>query len=438
MRDLLMFAAMLAWVPLAFMNAFVAFLLWLYTTLLSPALYLYGFMQGFRYVFFFAGLSILLLLLGRLKDRGRFVWDATVVLMVAFFGHALLSAALALQPNPILPDRLENLVKGLPLALVLPFFLTSQWRIHVTLLTVVLGLGFHGVVDGLKVIASGGGHVVQGIGSSSINDNNLYALAMVMLLPLYLYLIKHSSNRWVRLALIGGFLLTIMTVLGSNSRGGFLALSVVGFWYWVTSHRKLASALLVLVLAIGIVQVAPERWFDRIATIRTASEDQSFMNRVAAWRVNLAVATAHPVFGGGFEAALNGWIWDEHKYKPSPINIDMSQYTPKSAHSIYFQVMGDLGFVGLFWYLLLLSSTFWVRYRTKLLAKRLGPHWHWASDVSTAAVLSLVAFMVGGAGVSLAYYEIVFFLIMLVAIVHRMLKTAVDTEAERSLFTRAP
>lgn len=421
-----MFGVMLAWVPMAFMNAFIAFLLWLYTTLLSPALFLYGFMQGFRYVFLFAGLSILLLLLGKVKEKGRFVWDATAVLMIIFFCHAMLSALFSLQPNPIVSDRVENLVKGLPLALVLPIFLTSRWRIHATLLTLVLGLGLHGVIDGLKVIASGGGHVVHGIGSSSINDNNLYSLAMVMLLPIYLYLIKYAGSKWVRLALIGGFLLTIMTVLGSNSRGGFLALAVVGFWYWATSHRKFASAVLVVVLAFGIVQVAPDRWFDRISTIKTATEDSSFMNRVAAWRVNLSVATAHPVFGGGFEAALNGWIWNEHKYKPSPINIDMSQYTPKSAHSIYFQVMGDLGFVGLFWYLALLFSAFAVRYKTKAIAKRLAGQWQWASDLSTAAVLSLVAFMVGGAGVSLAYYELVFFLIMLVAVVHRILKQAVE------------
>jgi probable O-glycosylation ligase (exosortase A-associated) len=425
MRDLLMLGVMLAWVPMAFMNSFIAFLLWLYTTLVSPSLYLYGFMQGFRYAFLFAGLTLFLLMARKVKDRGKFVWDATSVLMIIFFCHAMLSAALSLQPNPSVVIRVEDFLKSAPLALVLPFFLTSRWRIHATLLILVLGLGFHGVVDGLKVIASGGGHNIHGIGTASLNDNNLYAVGMVMLLPIYLYLIKYSSNKWVRIALIGGFLLTIMTVLGSNSRGGFLALAVVGFWYWVTSRRKFASMLLVLVLSFGIVQVAPDRWFDRISTIKTATEDTSFMNRVAAWRINLSVATTHPVFGGGFEAALNSWVWNEHKYKPSPINIEMDLYTPKVAHSIYFQVLGDLGFVGLFWYLLLLFNAFWTRYKAQLLAKQLAGEWQWAADLSTATVLSLVAFMIGGAGVSLAYYELVFVLIMLVAVVYRQLQQAI-------------
>lgn len=425
MRDLLMFGVMFAWVPMAFMNGFVAFLLWLYTTLVSPSLYLYGFMQNFRYAFLFAGLTLFLLMVHKVKARGKFVWDTTAVLMIIFFCHAMLSAAFSLQPNPMVAIRVEDFLKGAPLALVLPFFLTSRWRIHATLLTLVVGLGFHGVVDGLKVIASGGAHKIHGIATASLNDNNLYAVGMVMLLPIYLYLIKYSGNKWVRLALVGGFLLTIMTVLGSNSRGGFLALAVVGFWYWITSRRKFTSMLLVLVLSVGIVQVAPDRWFDRISTIKTATEDTSFMNRVAAWRVNLSVATTHPVFGGGFEAALNSWVWEEHKYKSSPIKIDMDLYTPKVAHSIYFQVLGDLGFVGFFWYLLLLLNAFWTRYRSQLLAKQLAGEWRWASDLSTATVLSLVAFMVGGAGVSLAYYELVFVLIMLVAVAHRQLQQAI-------------
>ena len=420
-----MFVAMLAWVPMALMNGFVAFLLWLYTTLVSPVLYLYGFMQGFRYVFLFAGLTLFLLMIHKVKERGKFVWDATAVLMIIFFSHAMLSAAFSLQPNPMVAIRVEDFLKGALLALVLPFFLTSRWRIHATLLTVVIGLGFHGVIDGLKVIASGGGHIIHGIGTSSLSDNNLYAVGMVMLLPIYLYLIKYSGNKWVRLALVGAFLLTIMTVLGSNSRGGFLALAVVGFWYWVTSRRKFASMLLVLVLSFGIVQVAPDRWFDRMSTIKTANEDNSFMNRVAAWRINLSVATTHPILGGGFEASLNRWVWDEHKYKASPFDIDMDLYIPRGAHSIYFQVLGDLGFLGFFWYLLLLFNTFWTRHRAQLLAKQLGREWEWASDLSTATVLSLVAFMVGGAGVSLAYYELVFVLIMLVAVVYRHLQQAV-------------
>lgn len=414
-----MFGVMLAWTPMAFMSPFVAFLLWIFTTVMSPALYLFGFMQNFRYVFFFAGLTIFALLFNRLTERGKFELNKTSILLMLFIAHALMSSLLSLQPNPVVEIRLENFLKGMALALVMPFFLTSQWRIHVSVLVISLGFGLHGVVDGLKVIASGGGHNITGIMTGSLNDNNLYAVGMVMVLPLLLYLYKYSASRLARIGILSGFLLTIMTVLGTNSRGGFLALAVVAFWYWLSSQRKLVSLIFVAVLAVGVVQVAPERWFERIESIKTAAEDKSFLGRVAAWRVNMAVANDHPVFGGGFEAASAGWVWEEYKYKPSPFTLDMSQFTRFSAHSIYFQVMGDLGYVGLLLFLAVIFSAFVTRWEIKSLVARSGDGLQWATDLSTACTLSLVAFVVGGAGVSLAYFELVYFLVMMVAIIKR-------------------
>ncbi len=64
-----MLVIVMGWVPMAFMNGFVAFLLWVYTTLLSPHIYLYGFMVEFRFVFVFAVLALGALALGRVKDK---------------------------------------------------------------------------------------------------------------------------------------------------------------------------------------------------------------------------------------------------------------------------------------------------------------------------------------------------------------------------------
>ena len=425
-----MFVITLGLVPMAFMDGFIAFLLWIFTTLMSPANYLYGFMQGFRYVFVFAGIAALLLMLGRVKERGKFPWNASTVLLLFFVVHGMLSAAFALQPNPLLEIRVETFWKGMALALMAPFFLSSRWRIHMTLVVLALGLGFHAVVDGLKVIASGGTHNVVGVTSSSLTDNNLYALGMAMLVPLLMYLYRYSAHRYAKLVAVFGVVVTIMTIIGTNSRGGFLALAVVGFWYWLTSHRKLTSLVVLAVLAFGVVQMAPERWFDRIESIRTAGEDDSFMNRVAAWRVSASIASDHPVFGGGFNAVQNYWIWDEHKDRPSLFAVDMSKYTPKAAHSIYFQVLGDLGYVGLLLFLALLISAFYARARVKRIYAK-TQRGLWALDLSNAGCLSLVAFMAAGGGVSLAYFELVYFLIVMLSLLPTIMQNELDKEGNR-------
>ena len=422
MRDLMMFAVVFAWVPMALMNGFVAFLLWIYTTLLAPQIYLYGFMAGFRYAFVFAGITLGLLAMKRVKERGRFIMDGSGVLLLMFIAHALISALMAIQGNPLVPFRLEYFIKGMALALVAPFFLTSHRRIHVTIIAVVAGLGLHGVVEGAKVISSGGAHTVYGIPRTTLGDNNLLALGMVMLLPLTLYLAKHSANQVAKWAALGVFGLCVMTVLGSNSRGGALALAILGVWYWFTSPRKLLSTLFVAVVAVGVVQFAPDRWFDRIESIKEAGEDQSFMGRVAAWKVSVNIANDNPVFGAGFEATQVSWIWEKYKYQDNFIDIRIpANMTFKAAHSNYFQVMGDLGYVGLFLFLALMTSAFIARWRIKSLVRQLPGNNAWASDLSTAITLSLVAFMAGGAGVSLAYYELVYLQIVMLSIVRHLL-----------------
>jgi probable O-glycosylation ligase (exosortase A-associated) len=417
-----MFGIMLGLVPMAFMDGFIAFLLWIFTTVMSPGNYLYGFMQDFRYVFVFAGIAALLLLMGRVKERGKFEWNISTVLLLLFIVHGLLSTAFALRPNQLLDIRLETFLKGMALALVAPFFLSTRWRVHLTLVVLVLGLGLHAVVDGLKVIASGGAHNVVGVPNSSLTDNNLYALGMAMLVPLLMYLYRYSAHKYAKLGASIGVVLAIMTIIGTNSRGGFLALAVVGFWYWMISHRKLVSLMVVAVLAFGIAQVAPERWFDRIESIQTAGEDDSFMNRVAAWRVSLSIANDHPVLGGGFNAVQNFWIWDEYKDRPSVFNVDVSKYSPKAAHSIYFQVLGDLGYLGLLLFLALLGSAFYARSRVKRIYEQ-TKRGLWALDLCNAGCLALVAFMAAGGGVSLAYFELVYFLIVMMSLLPSIMQS---------------
>lgn len=426
----MMFAVMLGMVPMAIMNGFIAFLLWVYTNLLSPHIYLYGFMISFRYAFVFAALALGSLALGRLKDRGKFLVDKSTVLLMLFIAHTVTSSLLAWDSNPAIEFRLEYFIKGMVLAVVAPFFLNTRWRIHLTMMVLVAGLGFHGVVDGLKMVNSGGSHIIYGIPRSTLSDNNLYALGMVMLLPLTLYMAKYSTHQWVRWGFLGTFGLCVMTILGSNSRGGFLALAILGLWYWVTSPRKLLSTVFVVIVAVGVVQFAPDRWFERIETIKEADQDNSFLGRVAAWKVSVNIANDNPFFGAGFDATQVTSIWERYKYDDNFIDIVIpAEMGFKAAHSNYFQVMGDLGYVGLIIFLALLGSAFLTRWEVKALSKKSKRDVTWAVDLATAINLSLVAFMAGGAGVSLAYFELAHLEIVMLSVIRRLLLEQAAQEA---------
>lgn len=431
MRDLMMLGAMLVLVPLSLANAFVAYLLWGWTAVLSPVYYLYGFMQSVRFNLLFALVAIVMLILGRLKERGSFRLTRTSVLFLIFAVHASLAALFAYPNNPFNPEYYSGLMKVMVFCLLMPFFVNSRLRIHAMLIMVVLGLGFHGTVEGLKFIASGGGHRVSGIPTTMMGDNNHFAVAMVMSVPIAYYLSHYSQHRLVRFGFFCAMLLTVAAILGTYSRGGFLALAVVGLGVAFGAPKKWLAVTIVLLGAVAVVALAPESWFDRIQSIQHAGEDTSFMGRVAAWRISSAIALSNPVFGGGFHALQLQSTWNAFKFEGGLlpfIDIPHMPLVAKAAHSIYFEIMGDLGFVGLFFFLLVLGNALFTRYEIKRLVRRAPEKLAWAGHLAALLGVSVVAYMIGGAGVSLAYFETIYVFVMLMEVLKQHVQRTVDAE----------
>ncbi len=432
MRDLMMLSAMMALVPLSLANGFVAYLLWGWTAVLSPIYYLYGFMQSVRFSLLFAVIAMLMMLLGRLKDRGSFKLTRTSTLFLIFAAHASLSAMFAFPNNPFNMEYYGGLMKVMVFCLLMPVFVTSRLRIHAMLIMVVLGLGFHGTVEGLKFIASGGGHRVSGIPTTMMGDNNHFAVAMVMSVPLAYYLSHYSQKRIVRFGFFCGMLLTVAAILGTYSRGGFLCLAVVGLGVAFGAPKKWVAIGVVLLGAVAVVALAPESWFDRIESIQNAGQDTSFMGRVAAWRISSAIALSNPVFGGGFHALQLQSTWNAFKEEGgllSFVDIPHMPVIAKAAHSIYFEIMGDLGFVGLFLFLLILGNAIFTRFEIKRMVKRSGERFVWAGHLADLLAVSVVAYMIGGAGVSLGYFETIYVFVTLMEVLKQHVLQGVAEES---------
>jgi probable O-glycosylation ligase (exosortase A-associated) len=415
MRDLMFALMMLVAVPLAFARPFNAYLLWAWTAVVIPTSYFYGFMASARLNFLFAILTLLLIALGRVPwksyQANRVTWWYLVFLV-----HATLVFIFAYPGNSQNSTYYELILKGFLFALVMPFFVRERVHMHALILVIVLGFGLHGVLNGMKTIATAGGHTVLGPAGTMIGDRNHLSTALALTLPLLYYLFQQSSHRLVRLGFLGAFVLVALAIAGSGSRGGFIALAVVSAWLVMTSRKRWSALALLAVMAVAFVNLAPEQWFSRLSTIEEAGEDASFMGRVIAWQISSAIALDNPVFGGGFHAVQIQGIWDQFKGAPSLLgflNLPVPEFTAKAAHSIYFEVMGDMGFVGLFIFLGILLQAIRTRYVIKRQLKDMGPQWLWARDMADMLMLSIIAYMAGGASVSLAYFEIIYMVIML-------------------------
>lgn len=427
MRDLMFAAMMLLVIPLALARPINAYLLWGWTGVVVPTGYFYGFMADARLNFFFALVTVLLVVIGRVPISA-YQFNRVAWLYLIFFLHASLSLVLAYPNNPYNAQYYEYLVKGLFFCLMMPLFIRDRLHFHSIIIVVALGLGLHGVLNGLKAVASLGQHNVGGPAGTMIADNNHLATALVLCLPLLFYLYQYSRNFLVRFGFLGAFSIVALAVVGSGSRGGFIALSVVAFWLVMTSRRRVMGIFLFLLLGGLFFSLAPSEWFDRLETIKDASTDQSFNSRLFTWNVSSAIALSNPIFGGGFHAIQTQAVWDQFKGAAGLLaflNMPVPDYLPKASHSIYFEIMGDLGFVGFAIFMTILFHAIYSRFSIKRHVNALGPGWLWARDMADMLMLSVIAYMVGGAAVSLGYFEVFYMIAMLMEILRLRVARAV-------------
>jgi probable O-glycosylation ligase (exosortase A-associated) len=283
------------------------------------------------------------------------------------------------------------------------YLLHSKQHVQVLIWILAGSVAFYGIKGGLFTLRTGGEYRVYGPEGSFIEENNALALATIMTIPLLYYLFLQDIKHWVRWGLVAAMvrwgLVAAMVIcgfsaLGSHSRGGFLAIAAMLGFLWLKSRAKAATGLVILLLVPVAIGFMPEKWGDRMWTIQTYEQDGSAMGRINAWETANNVALDRP-FGGGFEMHSPSVY---ARYAPDPT-------IPRAAHSIYFQMLGEHGFVGLALFLLLWILV-WRDASWIIRQSRSQKELQWASDLARMIQVSLVGYVVGGAFLSLAYYDV--------------------------------
>ena len=391
MRDLALALATLLMTAASLANPGTGMLAWVWFSIESPHQMVYGFTLGrpLNSIIAAATLSSWLLQKGNKRLPGDMMfwlllafilWMTFNLLFVPFFSYSF--------------DLWNTFMRAFIEVLLAFFLLNTKLRIQGMVWVLIISLGYYGAKGGVFTIIHGGTARVYGPFGTMINDNNNLALAMVMVLPLVYYAWRTTAAWWLRLILLAAFGLDILMVFGSYSRGGVVALGVMLFLLWLRSDRKIIYGTAAVVLVAGGLSVMPAAFWDRMHTINHAEQDGSFMGRVHAWHVAFDYARDHFPFGAGYAAPQRGEIF----------NFYLPGVMPHAAHSIYFEVLGEHGFIGLAIYLFILFYALrntWIVIRQT----RGRPELQWARELADMCQVALIAFYIGGAALSLAYYD---------------------------------
>lgn len=408
---------------------FIGLGMWVWTAMFFPNIWVYGVASNIRYNLLFSVVAIVSYLVMRNKPKVTF--DGIAFLVILFLIWTTFSSFGTLAPEATTWEIWTRFAKVVLLFVFIIFIIEKKLHVDFLLWSVVLSIGFYGALEALKFIASGGGHKIEGHSGHVLGDRNELACAIVMTLPLCYYLVLEygKKSKFVRLGLLGLMALLVTAVIGTESRGGLVALIGLSAYLFVKSDRKGLLTTLAVVSALVISGLVSEEWTSRMDTISSADQDASFLGRLVAWKLSFILAVQNPIFGGGFKSLEYFPVWtmlsqDFFSYPFFYTGEALPSVTRGvAAHSIYFQVLGEHGFVGLAIYLSSLGLAFVKAGRIAKRARKLNAP-SWIPTLATMLQSSVFAFSLGGAALSFAYFELTFAIFALIVVLEKRLLPA--------------
>ncbi len=421
LRSLLIVTLVVAGCLYALKNPYVGALLMSWVAYMNPHRMTWGFAYSMPIAFLVTAVTALAMVFS--PDKKAPPLRAPVVFLVLFVLWAAATTAFAWFPD----DAYEELVRFLKIQVMMLFTLIlfqDKDKLILLVLVVTASIGFFGFKGGLFAIATAGSYRVWGPPGSFIEGNNELALALLMVIPLMYFLHGYYQNKWIKRGFVVVMACSLLAVLASYSRGALVALFATSVVLWWKSKHKFRIGLAAAILAVGIIPLIPQQWYDRMNTIESYEEDASAMGRINSWHVAYNIARDR-IAGGGFR------LWSKETfalYAPVPEHVH-------DAHSIYFEVLGELGFPGLILFLLMHISNWFLASKTIRRCKE-NKDLEWAENLLKMTQVSLVAYATGGAFLGLAYWDLPYHLICIVVVTSAIVQNQTASRVDPGQRTR--
>jgi probable O-glycosylation ligase (exosortase A-associated) len=418
MRDLLITLVVIGALPFILKRPYIGALMWVWISVMNPHRLAWGFAYNFPFALIIALTTLAGIFIS--KDRKHFPVTAATICLIFFIFWMNIASLFAINFDQIYREW-STVMKVLLMTLVALTVLHTRQHIRMLIWVLVISLGFYGIKGGIFTLLGGGENRVWGPDGSFIEENNSLALAVLMTIPLMRYLQLTEQNRWVRRTMVIAMLICAASALGSYSRGALVAFAASSLFLWLKSPRKLLLGIGLVIALPLLITFMPAKWEARMNTIGTYQDDGSAMGRINAWYMAWNLALDKPLVGGGFE------IYDKAvfaQYAPNPLDVH-------AAHSIYFQILGEHGFPGLLFFLGLGFFTW--RDGSWIIAKtRDRPDLSWANTLAKMLHVSQIAYATGGAFLSLAYFDLPYYVLVAMVLTKALVKRELTGSIENT------
>jgi probable O-glycosylation ligase (exosortase A-associated) len=416
MRSYFFLATYLGLLAPALVQPFLGALLWCWIAFMNPHREVWGFLVAQPYAMVVFIVMLLACVIAR--EPKRLQINAVTVLLVLFALYITLTTITGIGPQDGMWRRWNATVKTIVGALLVACLLTDRRRIHALIWLMAISIGYYGVKGGLFTAMTGGGFRVLGPPDSMIADRNHMAVALLVSIPLMNYLRLQSKHHLVRVGMLIAMGSTLLGAIGSQSRGALVALAATAGVLWWRSKQKVVTAILLFGCIAAILAFMPDSWANRMNTIIDYESDGSAMGRLRIWWASWLLALRSPIVGVGFRSMYHQHI----------VDLVAPDIRARAVHSIYFEPLAEHGFPGFFiWFGLTIAGAY---YSWRLMRLTKGrPDLAWAGDLGRMVQVSIVAYLAGGAFLSLSYWDYYWMILIVTAAAHAIVLQKLRAEA---------
>ncbi|MCP3866949.1 MAG: putative O-glycosylation ligase, exosortase A system-associated [Gammaproteobacteria bacterium] len=415
LRDLAVLLILIAFIPLIFQRPWTGVLALAVFDYLNPHEYVPGFMNSFPTSKLLFVVTVLATVIAIASKRLTLRWvlpDWRPGLMVALAGWFYITSQDSVAP-PFVWPMFEHVIKSLLVIALTLFLIDTREKALALIAVIALSFSLVAIKGGYWAFMTGFQDRVYGPPGSAYADNNHFAVASMMTLPLLILLFREVRSRALQVLLVVSMAACLTATLSSWSRGGLVTLTVTLVLLLLFNRRKML-ALPVLLVPVAAYLLLPGKWSERMQSM--VDPESSAAGRLAIWRLGLDYMKEDPWTGSGFQ----GWLY-----------VGDRGGSLRDWHSAYIEILAEHGIIGLaIWGALLvgsIGSLLWLTWQTR---QGRGPDW--INNYSSMLAVSLIAYATGALTVGISYWPVYFQLILVSAILHCLASARLIGNAQKT------
>lgn len=342
-------------------------------------------------------------------QKAQFKFDSNLAFILIFFLASVLSYVDA-QDSSLAEKRFYEFIK-ITVMTVLTMQMVGTRKDYSILFFATLLAFLYKIVNNLADTQTiGRWGYVRGSGGW-IGDSNDWALALVMVFPLFYAAFRIANSKKMKafhlLSLLGGILVLSLTF----SRGGFLGFGVSFAFLFLLEQKKKQILILLLVLSPLVAYYMPSHTITEFTSIfeeakktdealsgELKDEEYSGVQRMWEWKLAYRIMNDNPLTGVG----CGNFTQVKMLYDPDA--------TPIVAHSTWFQVGAEAGYLGLASFLAMILSGMFLALRAYRTGRKLGDDW--LAYNGAGIFCALLAYCVSASFVSREYSDFLYLLLV--------------------------